>query len=447
MRKKATVFISVLIGVVLLSSCHSNISKKEYEAKANDARIFNQCAAQLTNVIIYDIFKPPVASRIYSYAYLAAYEAMRQDHPDYRAMLGVIKEFKGVSAPEKNKTYCFALAGMVAFNKVGDELTFSKDKWDNFNEKFYPQFKNMGIPDDVYENSVAFGQKVAKEIIEFSKSDNYAQTRNFKFTVNQDPGRWVPTPPMYADACEPKWNTIRSFFIDSASQFKPVPCAPYDMNANSKYHQLLMQVYHINKSLTKEEKDIAYFWDDNAFVSNVYGHAIIATKKMTPPGHWLAIAATVTAQKKLDLMKSVRIYLISSLAMQDAFIASYDEKYRSNRIRPVTVIQASIDNNWMPFLETPSFPEYVSAHSAISAAAGTILTNLIGDNIAYSDSTENEYGHGVRSFKSFTEAYREVSDSRVYGGIHYRDGVDAGMKQGEGIGNLILKKLRATPGQ
>jgi hypothetical protein len=445
MRKKTTVFISVLISVVVLSSCHSNISKKEYEAKANAPRLFNQCGTQLTNVIIFDIFKPPVASRIYSYAYLAAYEAMRNDHPEYRSMADVIKQFRGISRPERGKEYCFALAGMVAFNKVGDEFTFSKDKWDDFNNKFYPQFKKMGIPDEVYTNSLEYGEKVAKEIIEFSKSDNYAQTRGIKFNVTQEPGRWVPTPPMYADACEPKWNSIRSFLIDSASQFKPAPCAPYDMNPKSKYYQLLMQVYHINKTLTKEQKDIAYFWDDNAFVSNVYGHAIVTAKKMTPPGHWLAIARTVVMNKKLDLMKCTQVYLITSLAMHDAFIASYDEKYRSNRIRPITVIEQSVDNNWLPFLETPSFPEYVSAHSAISAAAGTVLTNLIGDNVAYIDSTENEYGHGVRSFKSFTQAYCEVSDSRVYGGIHYRDGVDAGMKQGEEIGNLILKKLQSQP--
>jgi membrane-associated phospholipid phosphatase len=169
---------------------------------------------------------------------------------------------------------------------------------------------------------------------------------------------------------------------------------------------------------------------------------MFASKKMTPPGHWIAIARTVMKNKKIDLMKCTQIYAVTALALHDAFIASWDEKYSSNRIRPVTVIGQFIDPDWMPFLETPSFPEYVSGHSAISASAGTVLTYLLGDSIPFSDSTEFIYGHGVRRFSSFKQAYSETSDSRVYGGIHYRDGVDAGMKQGEEVGNWVLKKLR-----
>jgi hypothetical protein len=213
------------------------------------------------------------------------------------------------------------------------------------------------------------------------------------------------------------------------------------MTPGSKYHKLLTEVYDINKNLTEEQKKIALFWDDNAFITHISGHMMYATKKMTPPGHWLAIARKVTETRKLDMMKTAEVYLVTSLAMYDGFVASWDEKYKSNRVRPVTVIGQYIAPNWMPFLETPAFPEYVSAHSAISAAAGTVLTHLVGDNIAFTDSTEHQYGFGVRSFSSFKQAYHETNISRVYGGIHYRDGATEGMIMGEKLGNWLLKRL------
>lgn len=429
------------------TSCKHNSKPEQYNALAGNALLFHNCSEQLTNVIVFDIFKPPVASRIYTYSYLAAYETMRQQYPSYKSMAGIINQFKIVPKPKKGVEYCFPLAGMAAFNRVGEQLTFSADLWDTFNKKFYPQFEKMGIPDDVYKRSVEYGEEVARHVLKYADSDNYKQTRGVKFPVINLPGRWVPTPPAYADACEPVWTKTRHFLIDSSSQFKPATCAMYDMNPNSKYFHLLKQVYDISKNLTQDQKNIAAFWEDNGFVTHTYGHAMFATKKMTPPGHWLAIVRTVAKLKKLDMMRSAQAYVITSLAMHDAFIMSWDEKYKSNRVRPITVIEQYFDPNWMSFLQTPSFPEYVSGHSAISAAAGTVLTRIVGDNIAFTDSTENAYGFGVRSFTSFKQAYHETNDSRVYGGIHYRDGADEAMKQGEKVGNLVLKKLGADNDQ
>jgi hypothetical protein len=432
------------IGIFLcFSACKQKSSADEYNKAASSPDFLHKSSIQLTDVIVHDIFKPPVASRIYTYAYLAAYETMRQEHPEYKTMAGLINQFNPVPKPERDKEYCFSLAAVVSFNSVGEELTFSKDMWKTFTDSLYQKFKDMGIPDDVYERSVLYGKKVAEHVLKYSDSDNYKQTRSGeKYTIKNEPGRWVPTPPTYASACEPQWNETRFFTLDSPSQFKPAPCAKYDMNPQSNYYKLLKRVYDLSKNLTQEQKDIAYFWDDNAFVTNVSGHLMFASKKMTPPGHWIAIARTVMKEEKVDLMKCTQVYAVTALALHDAFIASWDEKYSSNRIRPVTVISQFIDPNWMPFLETPSFPEYVSGHSAISASAGTVLTYLLGDNIPFTDSTEFIYGHGVRMFSSFKQAYTETSDSRVYGGIHYRDAVDAGMKQGEEVGNWVLKKLR-----
>jgi hypothetical protein len=140
-------------------------------------------------------------------------------------------------------------------------------------------------------------------------------------------------------------------------------------------------------------------------------------------------------------MQATEAYTLGALSIFDAFVACWDEKYRTVRIRPETVINNNWDPNWRPFLETPAFPEYVSGHSSISAACGTsYLTHLMGNNVAFTDTTEKKYGRGVKSFKSFEEAYWDASISRVYGGIHYRDGVEEGTHLGKKIGENVWNK-------
>jgi hypothetical protein len=429
-----------LVIIPLFISCKKELSPAEYNARAADPKLFHETATYLTDVIIHDIFKPPVASRIYSYSFLAAYEALAPGYPEYQSLAGQLIKFEATPKPDSSLAYCFPLASIKAFTSVGRTLTFSGDMWDKYEQGLFAKYMEMGIPEDVYTRSLAFGDSVAKHIIRYSAKDHYKEIRGYRYTVTNAPGTWVPTPPAYADACEPMWNTVRTFTLDSVTQFRCPPPAKYDLSKTSKFMKLAMEVYDIGNSLTEDQKATAYFWDDNAFVTNVVGHAMFANKKMTPAGHWLAIVRTVSTDKKLSLMQATEAYTLSALAIYDAFVACWDEKYRSVRIRPETVINNNWAPNWRPFLETPAFPEYVSGHSSISAACGTVLTHLIGDNVAFTDSTEKKYGHGVKSFKSFEEAYWDASISRVYGGIHYRDGVEEGTHLGQKIGENVWKR-------
>lgn len=429
-----------LIFIGSLYGCKKNVTPAEYNAKASDPGLFHETTTHLTDVIIHDIFKPPVASRIYSYSFLAAYEALIPDSPEYQSLGNQLVKFSSPPKPDSGAAYCYPLASIKAFTQVGRTLTFSADMWDNYEKDLFEKYRKMGIPDDVYDRSMAYGDTVAKHVLAHAAKDHYKEIRGYRYTVTNKPGTWVPTPPTYADACEPMWNSVRTFALDSVTQFLCPPPAKYDLNKSSKFMKLAMEVYDMGKNLTEEQKATAYFWDDNAFVTNVVGHAMFANKKMTPAGHWLAIVKTVSVDKKLNLMQATEAYTLSALAIFDAFVACWDEKYRTVRIRPETVINNNWDPNWRPFLETPPFPEYVSGHSSISAACGTVLTQLIGSNVAFTDTTEKKYGHGVKSFKSFEDAYWNASISRVYGGIHYRDGVEQGTYLGEKIGHNVLKR-------
>jgi hypothetical protein len=129
--------------------------------------------------------------------------------------------------------------------------------------------------------------------------------------------------------------------------------------------------------------------------------------------------------------------------MADAFIACWDEKYRSNRVRPETVIQNLMDRSWKPLIQTPPFPEYVSGHSVVSNAAAMILTQIFGENYSYLDDTEVEFGLPKRQFSSFYDAASEASLSRLYGGIHFRDAIEQGTILGKRVSEQVLMKLKS----
>ena len=431
-----------ILTLVIVSFACKRATPEEYGKIANDPMIYHDMVDKLTEVIIHDIFSPPVASRIYGFATLAGYEALQHGNKDFVSLEGQLKEYNNVPKPVDGEEYCFPLASVKAFMTVARGLTFTVNKYDEFEEGIYQKFKDAGVPSDVIERSMAYGESVGKHVMEFSKGDNYPQTRGLRYTVKTDEGYWVPTPPQYGDAMEPYWMTIRPFLLDSANQFAPPPPPMYNLNKSSLFWKEVMEVYNISKSRTEEEESMAWFWDDNAFVMNVQGHVMFANKKMTPGGHWLAITKTVLKDEKKSIFESAEAYFMVSAALHEAFICSWDEKYKTEKIRPETVINATFDPDWVPYLQTPPFPEYTSGHSTISAASAEVLTGLLGDNVSFTDSTEFEYGHGVKTFPSFREAATKCSYSRMFGGIHYRSGVEEGQAAGIKIGQYVLKDLR-----
>jgi hypothetical protein len=408
-----------------------------------NADYLHRSLKKITDVIVEDIFSPPVASRIYAYVSIAGYEASKHASSDYITLAGQIPHLTPVPQPYSGKVYSFSLASVHAVLTVGKALVFSSQKIDAFAAKMMDEYKNSGMPMDVYENSIDYGALVAKHVLAWSAEDNYSQTRALeKHSFGEEAGTWQPTPPAYMKAVEPHWNKIRPFLVTAADQFKPLPPTPFSTDTASQFYKEAKEVYDVTSKLTEEQKEIASFWDCNPFTMNVRGHLMFATKKISPGGHWINIARLACKKANAGLSESARVYACLSLALADSFISCWDEKYRSNVIRPETYINQEIDKYWIPLLQTPPFPEYTSGHSVLSTAAAVVLTDLFGENFSYADSTEVEFGLPVRYFKSFREAAEEAAISRLYGGIHYMPAIVNGAHEGTDLGKFIVQKLR-----
>lgn len=442
MRSMQYKILTVVAGLMLVTGCDKGYNPN-YQEEVGNPEYLHQSVKRLTDVIVHDIFSPPVASRIYAYASIAGYEALVNGYPEYQSLAGQLNGLEGVPQPNASEEYSFSIAGLHAFLTVGKALIFSEDKIEEFQSALYTKIKEKGVPKEVYERSIAYGEAVGKHILAWASEDNYKQTRTFpKFEITTaEVSRWQPTPPSYMDAIEPHWSKIRTFVLDSSTQYIPLPPTKFSMQEGSKFYEETLEVYETGKNLTKEQEAIAKFWDCNPYVAHLQGHLMFATKKITPGGHWMGVAAIASRKAKADMMKTAEAYAVTSVALADGFISCWDEKYRSNLIRPETVINQHIDPDWAPLLQTPPFPEYTSGHSVISSSAAIALTHLFGEPFQYTDTTEVEYGLPPRSFNSFIQASEEAAVSRMYGGIHYRPACDIGIDQGRKIGRFIVKNI------
>ena len=327
---------------------------------------------------------------------------------------------------------------------VGEAVTFPEGSMKEYTDSLKKMVKAHGMPSSVLSATEAYAKKVGATILAWSKLDNYAQTRSAeKYTVKDIPGRWVPTPPMYASAAEPHWMEIRTMVLDSASQFRPkAPPAFNISDKKSEYYINVMMVKNAVDSLTEEQKHIANFWDDNPFKINVNGHAMFSTKKFSPPGHWMSIVGIANQTAKGDFQTATYAYAKTAIALFDAFIHCWDAKYTFNTIRPETVINKYFDANWRPLLQTPAFPEYTCGHSTISSSAAEALTSVYGDHFAYTDSTEIEFGIANRKFTSFRQAADENNWARFYGGLHFHNSCITSTQQGRLVGNWVVTHLK-----
>jgi hypothetical protein len=440
--RKAIYFFCTSIVFMVFGAASCDSDDQSYKQRVDDPEFIHRSVKQITDRIVHDIFSPPVASRIYAYSSVAGYEAIRHLDPSYESFSGQVNGLDSIPQPDPALEYCYPLASVEAILKIGKTLVFSEPEIEAFHQKILQEFRERGVPDEVFDRSIEYGNKVADRIIKWSGKDNYKQTRSFpKYTILTDAATWKPTPPAYMDAVEPHWNKIRPFVIDSAAQFRPEPAIKFGTDKKSVFYQQAVEVYEMGKNLTPEQKAIASFWDCNPFVMNVRGHVMFATKKISPGGHWMNITGVACRNANASTVQSSEAYARVALSLVDGFIICWDEKYRSKVVRPETYINQYIDENWVPVLQTPPFPEYTSGHSVISASAAVALTGVFGDNFAFTDSTEVEYGMTARTFKSFYHAAEEAAESRMYGGIHYRAACDNGKVQGKRLGEFIRDKV------
>ena len=413
--------------------------KQDFEAEVLPKMVF-----KISEIMLHDVTNPPAASRFYAYAMLGAYEVIQQNSHETIQLNKLISHYPKSKIQVNTKEIYYPFASLFAMSEVARMMLPSGELLADVQDSLDQVYIEKGFSEIQLINSKEYARQIAQMIVDYAQTDNYSKISTLpKYLPKKGDGYWYPTPPAYMEAIEPHWNTIRPFFMESADQFKPAPPAEFSLDKESSFYQQMMEVYEKTSHLNEEDKEIAGFWDCNPFALATSGHLMVGLKKISPGGHWMGITGIVCLQKKVNFEESVVIHTLTALGLFDAFISCWDEKYRSDRIRPETCINQHIDSKWRPLLQTPPFPEYTSGHSVASSTASEILTFFLGNHLSFTDTSEEYFGLPARKFQSFRQAANEAAISRLYGGIHYRDAIEEGQKQGRNLAGFIIEKLKS----
>lgn len=381
-------------------------------------------------------YSPPVAARSFGYLGVTAFEAAAGGAPGMVSLAGQLNGLDAVPAREAGAAYdetvvigaAMSEAIVYYFGNTGPTglraIKAAQKKW--------RALAVDGVPADVVARSEAFGKAVAASIHQWSLDDGGAVITNMGFPEEQDlpkgDDKWVPTSAIRQQQLPllPGWGDKRTFAIPSGATCATPGNPPYSIEPDSQFYREASEVYESGRNATPEQIAVARFWADDPMLS------------MTPPGHWVSIALQVAERADLPLDRTVDLLARMGVAMADAFVACWHEKFVYNLVRPVTYIRKVIDPKWEPILTTPPFPEYPSGHSTVSGAMDAVLTAFFGDGYAFDDATGLPDGRQPRRYGSFREAAEEAGISRLYGGIHFRSAIEDGLDQGRCVGRYAV---------
>ena len=419
---------------------NSGFSQKITSFATND---YIRALKHATDVMVNDATSPVAAARYYAYINLAANETVALFDKQQPSFAGVVKGLSNITVDDElSKRADPNLAIIFVLYKSATRLLPSGYLLEKNIDSLKIIAKKKKLSKEKINATVELVDKVVEKILKYASGDGFVKLSGLRrFTPSPGDEYWQPTAPGFISAIEPHWNTLRTFLLDSCSQFSPPPPNKYSSDTSSLFYKELEEVYTLGKNLSKQQTDIAMFWDCNPFALNQVGHLEFGIKKISPGGHWMGITGIACKKQKLSLSKTAYAHAVLSIGLSDAFVSCWNDKYKYNRVRPVTAIRKLIDRNWSPLLQTPPFPEYTSGHSVISTTASNLLTHLFGQNFSFTDDTEIEFGLSSRNFNSFADASKEAAISRLYGGIHFRDAIENGVKEGEQIGNFFITRF------
>lgn len=382
---------------------------------------------ELTYRISRDRIPPTKAARKYTYVALAMFAATSPDD----ALLESVNGLGDRPAPSAEVDP--VIAGLVAGSIVARTLfTVPADRTTLAEVADVSVSRLVSTRSSAQlRASFAYGREIARVVLQRTNSDGYDAAQGFTAREATEPGDWVPTSPNFQSGIDPGWGTLTPFFASTSDCSIPPP--PRGASADSPFQELADEVAAVVQNLTDEQKAIARFWDDGR------------GRTGTPAGHWLTLGLDLAKREDLSATQTLRMMSHALMAGSDAFIAVWREKYRWMVERPITILQRS-NPDWSSYLVTPAFPEYPSGHSGVSRAIANVLTAYLG-TVSFTDpgfglteQSRQQFNVTPRSFASLDDAANEVSDSRSYGGIHYRVSLDRGQDLGACVAD------RATSG-
>jgi hypothetical protein len=306
-------------------------------------------------------------------------------------------------------------------------------------------------PSGFVQRGAAVGARVAKEVLAWRQNDGWVVSPFPPYSEPPLPGRWQPTPPLNANASFTHVLSAAPMALLTPTQYLP---APPPSLTSARYAADVNEIKQIGKSdsltRTPEQTAIARLWNGNATTG-----VGTATNFMSV---WNGIVRGVAQDRQLSLVEAARLFVLVNVSVHDGLQTAQGSKFVYGLWRPVTAIRQAeadlnaatdADPNWLPLLGTPPYPSYGGNMASIGASAARALQLAFGrDDIPVTATWKQSGGLPDVShhFNGFWEAAQEQSDSRIFGGIHYRFDQEAGQKIGKATAEFVYANFMMRTG-
>jgi hypothetical protein len=259
----------------------------------------------------------------------------------------------------------------------------------------------------------------------------------FKVPGPAVPGEWQATPSCpvvngVASGVAYQWQNITPFGVPSVSAFLLEPPPALTSNGYAKAYNEVLAVGGVNSTQRPP---------DRAAVAIFYAAS-------SPTQVFNQVAQQIAEEAGGTLSENARALALVNMAISDSLVASFFNKYHYNFWRPETAIhggdtddnpKTDADPDFVPFVVTPCFPSYPSNHGSAANAAAEVLRRLYGE-AGHSITVSNPAVPSiVLQYSSFRQITDDISDARVYGGIHFRTDQVAGEALGRAVGTAVYK--------
>lgn len=288
------------------------------------------------------------------------------------------------------------------------------------------------IESSAKSSGVAAGEKAAAEVMADRLDDGAGTPEAYR--PHAAAGAYVPT----ASTAVPQWAQRKPWLMATAAQFRPAaPPALSSVQWARDFDEVKRLGHRTSKERTPEQTEVARFWDYSL------------------PAIYHGVLRSVAQQPGRDVERNARLFAAAAQAMDDAVIGVFDAKYHFAFWRPVTAVRnADVDGNdatardatWVSLIDAPMHPEYPSAHSTLASSVATVIKADMGTAALPKLATTSPTGKGATRYWSSTDAFvQEVSNARLWGGIHFRSALRAGEAMGQRVGELAARQLLEVP--
>ena len=424
---------------------------------AQDAAFANDWMTLLYARVKGESVTPPVAARIFAYTGITMNETLaalgEADSLEHKVRAGL--GFPQTDPAQSYDTLTVMSAALYAVttglmkenSEMWQPFAISALETKRASSALHAQqiaLRRQSVSHEVLSASLELGMGIGQVVLSWAGTDGFYEARDAMYASAtelaaahaEDAARWMSrgagrTP------IQPFWGQLTPLIAAPDACHVPLGI-PFDLTPGSAFDAQLLEVYETSQTLSEDERDAAYFWDDEPVETGTIG------------GHFLMLGTMMVKRQALSLREAAAFYAVLGTALHDAFISAWWSKYEVMLVRPETLIRETIDPDWRPLLQTPNFPEYPSGHAVAGAAAAEVLTSFFGE-VSFSDPYGVKNPRGgfaaydqeamTRSFRSFNEAALENAASRLYGGVHYRVSAENGVAQGECVARRVLDEL------